>query len=120
MTTGDCKGLNDYLTKGESTPEYDAHIEKCVVCKDIIEKEFDRISDIFAEIGKVIKAKPQPVTFTAEEVKEIYNFVNAMSGGNPENGFAWDGTDDISDPTTSALVKIFKSVGREIPENLEK
>jgi hypothetical protein len=43
-----------------------------------------------------------------------------MSGGNPENGFAWDGTDDINEPVTSALVKIFKSVGRKIPKNLEK
>jgi hypothetical protein len=119
-----CEGLNDYLTKGETSPEYNAHIEKCPVCQDIIEKEFDRISAVFAEIGKVIggvkvKSAPPSVTFTAEEVKEIYNFVDAMSGGNPENGFAWDGTDDINEPVTSALVKIFKSVGREIPENLE-
>ena len=118
-----CEGLNAYLTKGETSPEYNAHIEECAVCKDIIEKEFDMISAVFAEMGQLVrgeikfedteackrmKAIPQPVTFTPEEVREIFNFVDCMSGGNPENGFAWDGTDDINEPVISALVKIFK------------
>jgi hypothetical protein len=123
MTTGDCSFLKNYLGKGETTPEYDAHIEICEHCKTAIDKEFDKFSNVLAGIGEMIKdvkKEPVMVSFTKEEVKEIYNFVDSMSGGNPENGFAWDGTDDINDPTTSALVKIFKSVGRKIPENLEK
>jgi hypothetical protein len=59
------------------------------------------------------------VTFTKDEVKEIYEWIDAMSGGNPENGFMWDGTDDPKHPQISALVKVFKCIGRRIPESCE-
>lgn len=60
------------------------------------------------------------VTFTKEEVAAIYELIGQLSGHNPENAFAWDGTDDPKSPYTSALVKLFRSVGRTIPENLEE
>lgn len=59
-------------------------------------------------------------TFTKEEVEAIYELLDQLSGGNPEYGFSWDGEDSLEDPTTSALVKIFKVKGRSIPENLEE
>ena len=59
------------------------------------------------------------VTFTKEEVAAVFELIDQLSGGNPASGFSWDGKDDPKEPTTSALVKIFKSVGRDVPENLE-
>lgn len=73
----------------------------------------DLATDLAAELGK------DSVSFTKDEVGEIYNLIDELSGSNPENGFAWDGTDDPKHPTTSALVKIFKSVGASIPESCE-
>lgn len=57
-------------------------------------------------------------TFTNEEIKALYDVISELSGGNPENLFAWDGNDDINDPTISATVKIFKMCDKKYPANL--
>lgn len=54
--------------------------------------------------------------FTTEECQELYFLLDSLSGGNAENVFAWDGTDDPSDPGISAAVKLFKACGRSVPE----
>ena len=59
------------------------------------------------------------ITLNKAEAEAVFELIDQMSGGNPENGFSWDGTDDMSNPTTSALFKIFKECGRNVPENLE-
>lgn len=58
------------------------------------------------------------VTLTTEECKAIYELIDQLSGFNPGNVFAWDGTDSMDDPTTSGCVRIFREAGKEIPDNL--
>lgn len=59
------------------------------------------------------------ITLNEAEARAVFDLIDGLSGGSPENAFAWDGTDDPSDPTTRAMVKIFKACGRAVPENLE-
>ncbi len=59
------------------------------------------------------------VTLTEDECKAVHEMIDMLSGCNPENVFAWDGTDDPSDPQTSAFVKIYKAVGQRVPESCE-
>ena len=59
------------------------------------------------------------VELSQEECKALYDLIDGLSGGNPENVFAWDGTDSLDDPTTSAAAKVFTGAGRSIPESLE-
>lgn len=56
---------------------------------------------------------------TEAEMKALYDLIEQLSGGNAENVFAWDGSDDASDPTTSACVKLFKAKGVRLPDNLK-
>lgn len=58
------------------------------------------------------------VILTLPEASAFYGLINTLSGGNPSGVFAWDGTDDLNDPTTSVMAKIFDALGQEIPENL--
>lgn len=55
------------------------------------------------------------ITLSKEECEAVYELIDQLSGGNPENVFAWDGTDSIHCPTTSAMIKIFSAAGRDIP-----
>jgi hypothetical protein len=59
------------------------------------------------------------VTFTAEEVRAIFDWLEGLSGCSPENVFSWDGEDSLAEPSISAAYKVFKAVGRNVPENLE-
>lgn len=57
-------------------------------------------------------------TLTKEECEGIYEIIDILSGYNAGNAFVWDGTDDPNDPGTRAVAKIFKAIGREVPEEL--
>ena len=59
------------------------------------------------------------ITLTTEECKAIHELIGMLSGDNPEYAFAWDGTDDMSDPQTSACFKIYTEAGRNVPDNLK-
>lgn len=58
------------------------------------------------------------VHLTVEECKAVHDLIGALSGHNPEYVFAWDGTDSLEHPETSACVKIYKAAGRKVPEGL--
>jgi len=58
------------------------------------------------------------VELTKEECEALHDLIGMLSGHNPENVFAWDGTDSLEDPTTSACVKVYKAVGASVPKNL--
>lgn len=57
---------------------------------------------------------------TADESQSLFQIIDELSGGNPENVFVNDGTDTLDSATTRAFVKLFRAVGRNymIPENL--
>lgn len=61
---------------------------------------------------------PQKVELTNEEAVALYRLLDELSGGNAANVFAWDGSDNLSSPTTSACAKVLKAAGRDIPEGL--
>lgn len=54
-------------------------------------------------------------TLTTAEMCALYDLIAELTGGNPENVFAWDGTDDIAEPRISAMVKVFRANGRSVP-----
>lgn len=58
--------------------------------------------------------------FTNDELKALYDLIAMLSGHSPENVFARDGTGSLDDPTTRAMVKLFRAVGRGqlVPKNL--
>lgn len=56
---------------------------------------------------------------TLAEAKAVYELIDQLSGGNPENVFAWDGSDDWESPLTRAMVKLFRECKRKVPANLE-
>lgn len=57
--------------------------------------------------------------FTKEEIESIYELIDILSGCNASNCFNWEGNNDITNPTTSAMVKIFTTLGKDIPEDLK-
>lgn len=59
------------------------------------------------------------VILTKKEAEAVFEWAEAATGCSPENTFAWDGSDSLDDPSTSAAYKIFKACGRNVPENLE-
>jgi len=59
------------------------------------------------------------VYLTKEEASAVFDWLDSLSGCSPENIFAWDGTDSMDDPSTSAAYKIFKACKRGVPENLD-
>jgi hypothetical protein len=56
------------------------------------------------------------IELTKAECKAVYEVIDQLSGSNPENVFANDGTDDPENPVISAFVKIFKAAGRSRSE----
>lgn len=60
--------------------------------------------------------------FTTEECREIAEIVASLSGSNPENVFAHDGTDSLDDVVIRAFVKLYKEAGMAycIPKNLRE
>lgn len=60
------------------------------------------------------------VAFTRQEANAIYDLIDSLSGGNPENGFANDGTDDPENAYTRALAKLFLATGHKVPKTCEK
>ena len=55
------------------------------------------------------------LVLTQEEAGAILEIIDQLSGGSPENVFAWDGSDSLSDPTTRAAAKLFVAVGQDVP-----
>jgi hypothetical protein len=64
---------------------------------------------------------PGEILLTKKEAEALYDLIDGLSGGSPENAFAHDGTDSLDDPTTSACVKIYSATGHDhcIPDNLK-
>jgi len=60
------------------------------------------------------------ITLTVEECKALYELIDSLSGCNAGNVFGWDGSDDLSDPTTSACAKVFRAAGKEVPKELRQ
>lgn len=58
------------------------------------------------------------IKLTKAECQSVYNVIGMLSGGNPENVFAWNGEDSISDAEVSAFAKIFHAIGERVPDNL--
>lgn len=57
---------------------------------------------------------------TIEEAEAIVGIIDGLSGGNPENVFANDGTDTMEDVTTRTFAKLYMAVGKGylLPNNL--
>jgi len=55
------------------------------------------------------------LSLTREEAKAVHEIIDQLSGGNPQNVFAWDGTDNLENPTTRAMAKIYLMAGEKIP-----
>lgn len=58
------------------------------------------------------------ITLSAEEVEALFEALDQLTGGSPENVFAWDGTDDPANPDVSVWVKVFKAMGRNVPKEI--
>lgn len=71
----------------------------------------DLATDLAAELDK------DSISFTKDEVGEIFSLIDSLSGGNASDAFMWDGSDDPTCPSVSALVKLYKCVGHRIPES---
>lgn len=59
------------------------------------------------------------IPFSQAECMALYELIDQLSGGSPENVFRWDGTDDATNPTASACAKVFRAAGRAVPASLE-
>ena len=57
------------------------------------------------------------ITLTKEECEAVHEMISMLSGCNPENVFAWDGTDSNEDTTTRAFAKIYKMAGANVPDS---
>ena len=57
------------------------------------------------------------MTLTTEEAKALYQLIEILTGGNAHSAFAWDGTDSVDDPMTSATVKLYLAAGEDVPES---
>lgn len=57
----------------------------------------------------------ESVILSEEECKGLFQIITTLTGSSPESVFAWDGTDTLKDPTTSALVKVYEKAGGRIP-----
>lgn len=55
------------------------------------------------------------IILSTAECTALFETLEQLTGGNPENVFAWDGSDDPDDPTTSAWAKVFVAAGRSVP-----
>lgn len=55
------------------------------------------------------------IILTENECKALHGLIDGMSGGNPENVFAWDGTDDMNEPVIAAAAKIYQNAGEKTP-----
>lgn len=62
------------------------------------------------------------MSFTTEELQALYELIDQLSGGNPGNVFAHDGSDSLEDLTTSTAVKLYWATGNGhlIPTNLKE
>lgn len=58
------------------------------------------------------------ITLTTEECKALHGLIGSLSGHSPESAFAWDGSDDAKDPTTRALVKVYRAAGALVPDSV--
>ena len=56
------------------------------------------------------------VMLSMSECKALYDLISQLSGCNPENVFSWDGTDDLGDPAVSACAKVYRAIGRKVPD----
>ena len=52
------------------------------------------------------------ITLTRAEAEELYELIDALSGFNPENVFAWDGTDE-----ENIHSKLYSFLGHKIPQS---
>lgn len=52
---------------------------------------------------------------TIAESRSVCERIDQLSGGNADSIFAWDGTDNLNDPTTSGAHKLFTAAGRATP-----
>lgn len=59
------------------------------------------------------------VVLTDSEAASIVGIIGMLSGGNAENVFAWDGSDDPSDPGISGPAKLYKAAGDKVPATCE-
>ena len=57
------------------------------------------------------------MTLTTEEAQALYQLIEILSGGNAHCAFAWDGSDSMDDPMTSATVKLYLAAGEDVPES---
>ena len=58
------------------------------------------------------------LVLTLAEAKALYGLIETLSGYNPENVFAWDGTDSLDDDTTRAAAKLYAACGAKVPRGL--
>jgi len=56
--------------------------------------------------------------FSETEVAEIYDLISELSGNDPGNVFAWDGTDTLDNVNCRAMFKVFRTVGASVPQSL--
>ena len=58
------------------------------------------------------------VILTGQECEAVYDLFGQLSGDNPENIWSPYNDDDPNNPTTRALVKIYRAAGARVPEYL--
>jgi hypothetical protein len=59
------------------------------------------------------------LTLTRAEAKALFDIIDNLTGGSPENLFDWEEGDNPADPDTSALLKLFTFCGQDVPEYLK-
>lgn len=79
-----------------------------------------RAETVYSALLRAIRCKENEGVFlTREECEALYGLMGMMNGQNPEYVFAWDGTDTMDDPETSACVKVYCAAGVRVPSGLE-
>jgi hypothetical protein len=83
-----------------------------------------RVSLSLPFMEKCFSGEPQKTSgsqeglnLTKEEATGIYEIICQLSGWNPENVFAWDGTDSLDHTVTRATAKLYKAVGKPVPKS---
>lgn len=59
------------------------------------------------------------VTLTADECRALHALIDILSGGNAQDAFTWDGTEDPADAQARACAKVYKAAGFKVPKELK-
>ncbi len=78
--------------------------------------KFNQENNNQGNVNNTIEVK-NGITLTEEECEIVHDMIGMLSGDNPENVFAWDGTDNLDCPETRVFAKIYQASGHKIPDS---